>query len=71
MKLEFHQWPLRRRDGGQHLELSGCGVLAIDLDTGVAVLVTSERSQMRNQRLAEERVKLLLGEAVSPGGWIR
>lgn len=69
MKLEFHAWPPRHA-GGQYTRVTA-GILAIDLETGVAALVDSERSQHGNQRLAEERVRLLLAEAVSPGGWVR
>ncbi len=47
------------------------GALALDLETGVAVFVGSERTHQANQALAESRLKLLLDEAVSPGGWIR
>jgi hypothetical protein len=61
MKLEFHGWKSSR---------FGNGVLAIDIETGVAVFVKSESSHQGNQKLAEERVKLLLAEATSPGGWI-
>ena len=70
MKLEFHRWP-PAKVGGQQLTEMSAGVLAVDLETGVAVVVTSERSQRGNQLLAEQRVALLLAEAVSPGGWIR
>lgn len=58
MKLEFHLWKHARREG----------VLVVDTETGVAVVVSSERTPLGNQRLAEE---LLLTEAVSPGGWVR
>lgn len=61
MKLEFHAWKHSR----------GYGVLAVDIETGVAVVVSSERTPQGNQKLAEERVRQLLAEAVSPGGWIR
>lgn len=47
------------------------GVLAMDLDTGVAVFVGSERTHHQNQTLAESRLKSLLAEAVSPGDWTR
>lgn len=60
MKLEFHAWKHARRSG----------VLAIDTETGVAAVVSSECSHQANQRLAEERVRRLLAEAVSPGGWL-
>lgn len=69
MKLEFHAWPPRHA-GGQQVTKTSAGVLAIDLETGVAVHVGTERSQRANQRLAEERLRLLLSEALSPGGWI-
>jgi hypothetical protein len=59
MKLEFHAWP-PARIGGQPSGRVRTGVLAIDVETGVAVFVCSERSQLANQRLAEERVRLLL-----------
>lgn len=61
MKLEFHAWKFSRRPG----------VLAVDTETGVAVIVTSERTPEANQRTAEERLRRLLAEAHSPGGWIR
>lgn len=61
MKLEFHAWKHSRRPG----------VLAVDTETGVAVVVFSERSPQANQQLAEERLRLLLAESISPGGWIR
>lgn len=61
MKLEFYTWKHARRDGA----------LAIDTETGVAVVVSSERTHQANQRLAEERLRQLLAEALSPGGWIR
>ena len=40
------------RRGGQHVAKSCTGVLAIDDDVGVGVLVTSERSQMANKAKA-------------------
>lgn len=58
MKIEFHSWPPHRY-GGQHVR-QGAGILAVDTETGVAVVVTSERSQRANQVLAEERVGLLV-----------
>lgn len=58
-ELEFHAWP-PRRFGGQQLTETHPGVLAIHKRTGAAVLVMSERSQVRNQDLAVERMHLLL-----------
>lgn len=60
-KLEIHAWKSGRRDG----------VLAIDMETGVAVIVSSERTPQRNQKVAVERLEALLSEALSPAGWIR
>ncbi len=59
MTIEFHAWP-PRRVGGQQVTNLHPGVLAIDTETGAAAFVYSERSQLANQRLAEERVRLLL-----------
>lgn len=61
MRLEFHTW--------HSIDRKRSGVLCVDTDTGVAVVVRSEGSPERNQKLAEERVRLILAEAVSPGGW--
>lgn len=59
MKIEFHRWPPETR-GGQQVSSFRSGVLAIDTETGVAVFVDRERSQISNQRLAEERLGLLV-----------
>ncbi len=57
--LEFHAWPPQRQ-GGQHVTRTHTGVLAMDTETGVAVYVDSERSQLGNQRLAEQRLTRLV-----------
>ena len=62
-EIEIRAWPPGRYDGN--------AVLAIHLPTGVAVVCSSERNRERNQKLAVERLGLLLAEAVSPGGWVR
>jgi len=46
-------------------------ILALHIPTGVAVVVRSESNRERNQKLAVERLDLLLREATSPGGWQR
>lgn len=61
-EIEIRAWPPGRYDGK--------AVLALHLPTGVAVVVGSESSRERNQKLAVERVGLLLAEATSPGGWL-
>lgn len=58
-ELEYHAWPYRV-PGGQQTGRVHTGVLVIHRRTGAAVAVSSERSQLANQRLAEERVQLLL-----------
>lgn len=57
--LEFHAWPLRPI-GGQQTGRVHYGVLAVHKRTGASVVVTSERSQHANQKLAEERLGLML-----------
>jgi protein subunit release factor A len=71
VKLELRRWPPPGDRGGQQITRTSTGVMAIDLETGVAVFVCSERSQLANQTLAEQRLRLLLSEAVSPCGWVR
>lgn len=66
MKLELSAYSAYRSPGRMR-----AGVLAMDLETGVAVFVGSERTHLGNQQLAEQRLKVLLDEAISPGGWIR
>jgi len=46
-------------------------VHALHRPTGVAVVASSEPSRERNQKLAVERLELLLSEATSPGMWNR
>ena len=44
------------RRGGQHVAMRCSGVLAIDDEKGIGVLVTNERSQMKNKEKAETRL---------------
>ena len=48
---------------------SSSTVLALHTPTGVAVVARSARAREANQKLAVERLGLLLSEAVSPCGW--
>lgn len=61
MKLELSAY---RPSGNRR-----AGVLAVDLEIGVAVFVGSERTHQANQALAESRLKLLLEaiRAIDPG----
>jgi hypothetical protein len=65
VKLEFHAWP------PHGVARPRRGTLAIDLETGLAVFVNASDTVANNQRLAEERLRTVFGEATSPGGWIR
>jgi len=67
MRLEYHAWPIRRRDGGQQSGPDGYGVLLVDLDTGISVVVTSERSQLANRRLAEARIHYMATQLTNTG----
>lgn len=58
--LELHAWPPRTPGGGQQTGRVHYGVLAVHKRTGAAVVVTSEQSQHANQKLAEERLGLLV-----------
>ena len=60
MTIEFHVLPPRRAVGGQQCGDTSSGVLAIDTETGIAVAVVSERSQIRNKREAERRLREIL-----------
>lgn len=59
-KCEYHSWPIRHLGGGQRTGRVATGVLIVHQPTGAAVAVNSERSQLSNRRLAEERIRLLL-----------
>lgn len=65
-QIEIRAWP-----PGSAYSSGNRAVLAIHTPTGVAVVAGSEPTRERNQKLAVERVQLLLSEAVSPGGWTR
>ncbi len=58
-ELEYHAWPYRVI-GGQQTGRVHTGVLVVHKHTGVAVVVDSSWSRHANQRLAEERIQLLL-----------
>lgn len=60
MRLIFHPWSSTLPRGRQRT-----GVLCLDEETGVAVVVFEHRSQMKNQQIAEERVKLILEKVVT------
>ncbi len=66
-EIEIRAWP----PGSAYSPRSSAAVLALHTPTGVAVVASSEPTRERNQKLAVERVKLLLTEATSPGGWTR
>ena len=57
--LDFHAWP-PRGVGGQQVRPSA-GVLVVHRETGIAVVVDRERSQLKNRREAVERLRALLG----------
>jgi len=59
MKIDFHAWPLRPT-GGQQVSDKRVGVLAVDIETGLAVVVDSERSQHANKQIAERRLVQLV-----------
>lgn len=65
-EIEIRAWP-----PGSAYSSGSRAVLAIHMPTGVAVVASSEPTRERNQKLAVERVQLLLSESVSPGGWSR
>lgn len=65
--IEIRAWP----PGSAYSSRSGAAVMALHKPTGVAVIASSEPTRERNQKLAVERVELLLTEAISPGGWSR
>jgi hypothetical protein len=65
-EIEIRAWP-----PGSAFSSGSRAVLALHMPTGVAVVVSSEPNRERNQKLAVERLQLLLSEAVSPGGWTR
>jgi hypothetical protein len=53
LDIEIRAWP-----PGNY---SSSGVIALHVPTGVAVVVRSEPNRERNQRLAVERVHMLIG----------
>lgn len=63
LDIEIRAWP----PGSS----SSKAIHALHTPTGVAVVVRSEASREANQKLAVERLGLLLSEAVSPCGWQR
>jgi protein subunit release factor A len=58
--LEIYAWPNQRNHGGQHVGTFGHGVLLIHVPTQVAVVETSDRSQMKNRMRAMARLRSLL-----------
>lgn len=68
--LEFHAWPYRKQ-GGQQFTKQYAGVLVVHKETGIAVVVESERSQMGNKALAVARVRELVAATdVQSDAWV-
>ena len=69
--IELHAWPQHGRSGGQHTNRMSCGVLALHKPTGLAVVSTSERSQLSNKNAAITRLRVMVqlyrdGAATTP-----
>lgn len=60
-ECEFQTWPPRRA-GGQHVGVHA-GVIVVHKPTGIAVVWTDERSQMKNREIATELLKLVVSAA--------
>lgn len=63
LEIEIRAWPPGRMDS--------TAIIAIHTPTGVAAIASGERTRERNQKLAVERVGLLLAESNSAAGWTR
>lgn len=52
----------RRDPGGQQVVETASGVSVFDRDRGIGVIVSTEKSQLRNRQIAEAYLAALIGE---------
>jgi protein subunit release factor A len=64
--IDVRAWS-ERYHGGQHTNGPDAGVVVLHKPSGVAIVVTQHRSQMKNKSEAFERLKRVLRDIGWPG----